>query len=121
MEKIATLADSSAEKQRIADITAWYHTYVALYEKESTLLTQSTPPPRKEYLEEIDALLGRVDEGLRSLIQNVRLKRDEQVDLSGRISHRTIRVTIVTAALTIGLGILISFYITRSIGKPSPF
>jgi two-component system sensor histidine kinase GlrK len=55
---------------------------------------------------------------LRSLIQNVRLKRDEQVDLSGRISHRTIRVTIVTAALTIGLGILISFYITRSIGKP---
>jgi len=118
MEKIATLADSSAEKQRIADTTAWYHTYVALFEKESTLLTQSPPPPRKEYLEERDALLGRVDEGLRSLIQNVRLKRDEQVDLSGRISHRTIRVTIVTAALTIGLGILISFYITRSIGKP---
>jgi two-component system sensor histidine kinase GlrK len=118
MEKIATLADSAAEKQRVADITARYNTYVGLFEKESTLLTPNNPPPRKEYIEEREALLGRIDMDLRSLIQNVRLKRDEQVDLSGRISHRTIRVTIVTAALTIGFGILISLYITRSIGKP---
>jgi two-component system sensor histidine kinase GlrK len=48
----------------------------------------------------------------------VRLKRDEKVDLSTKISHRTLRVTMVTAALTIVLGIMISFYITRSIGKP---
>jgi two-component system sensor histidine kinase GlrK len=48
----------------------------------------------------------------------VRAERDEKVELSGRISHRTVRVTVAAAALSIGLGMLISFYITRSIGKP---
>ena len=48
----------------------------------------------------------------------MRVKSDAKVDLSGRLSRRAIRVTGVTAALTILLGILIPLYITRSIGKP---
>jgi two-component system sensor histidine kinase GlrK len=118
LEKIAALADRADQKERAADIGAQYNAYVALFEKESVLLTGSNHPPRKEFLEERWTMLGQLDERLRSLIQNVRLKRDERVDLSTRISHRTLRVTMVTAALTIGLGILISLYITRSIGKP---
>jgi two-component system, NtrC family, sensor histidine kinase GlrK len=89
-----------------------------LFEKESTLRAENNQPPRKEYLEEREIIVVRIDEDLRSLIQNVRLKRDEKVDLTNRISHRAIRVTVATAALTIVLGILISFYITRSIGRP---
>ncbi len=72
----------------------------------------------KEYFEAREELVGRLDGTLRDLIKDVRVKRDEKVDLSSRISHRAIRVTVGTAALTIVLGILISFYITRSIGKP---
>ena len=118
IEKLAALADTADQKQRAADIATHYNAYAALFEKESALVTESNRPPRKEYLDEREGLLGRVDEDLRSLIQSVRLRRDEKVDLSSRISHRANRVTVVTAALTIGLGILISFYITRSIGKP---
>jgi two-component system sensor histidine kinase GlrK len=47
----------------------------------------------------------------------MRVKRDAK-DLSERLSRRAIRVTGVTAALTIMLGVLIPLYITRSIGKP---
>jgi len=118
MEKIAALADSADQSGRVADVTVQYKAYVALFEKETTLLTQSNPPPRKEYLEEREGILGRVDETLRSLIREVRKRRDEKVELSSRITHRAIRVTVVTAALAIGLGVLISFYITRSIGRP---
>ncbi|MGE5840652.1 MAG: ATP-binding protein [Deltaproteobacteria bacterium] len=118
MQELAALADSADQKKRAADITSRYNTYVSLFEKESVLPAERNKPPRKEYLQERDAILSQVDEGLRGLIGDVRKKRDQKVDLSGRISQRTIRVTVVTAALTIGLGILISFYITRSIGKP---
>jgi len=118
IEKLAALADTADQKQRAADIATHYNAYVALFEKESARLIEGNGPPRKEYLDERDGILGRVDEGLRVLIQSVRLRRDEKVDLSTKISQRANRVTVVTAALTIGLGILISFYITRSIGKP---
>jgi two-component system sensor histidine kinase GlrK len=118
MEKIAALADSAVQKQGADDISAQYRGYVALFEKEAALMAENHQPPRKEYIEERERFLGRVDEALRSLIGNVRLKRDEKVDFSNRISYRVIRVTGVTAALTIVLGILISFYITRSIGRP---
>jgi two-component system sensor histidine kinase GlrK len=118
MEKVAALADSDDQKRQTADITVHYNAYVALFEKESSLLTEGNQPPRKEYLEEREGILGRVDEELRILIRTVRLRRDQEVDLSGRLSYRAARVTVVTAALTIGLGLLISFYITRSIGKP---
>jgi two-component system sensor histidine kinase GlrK len=118
MEKVAILADSAEQKQRVAYISAQYSAYVALFEKESAVLAENNQTPRKEYLEERDQVVGRVDGTLRSFIRDVRLKRDEKVDLSSRISHRAIRVTGVTAALTILLGILISYYITRSIGRP---
>jgi two-component system sensor histidine kinase GlrK len=118
LEKIAALADSAEATQRIADITAQYRAYVALFERESTRFSQNNAPPGKEYVEERESLLGRVDESLKRFIHDVKMKRDEKVDLSSRISHRAIRVTVAAAGLTIGLGILISFYITRSIGKP---
>ena len=118
MEEIAALADSADYRERAAEITVQYNAYVALFEKESSLPTQSSRPPRKEYLDEREASLGRLDDALRSLVREVRMKRDEKVELSNRISHRAIRVTVVTAALTIVLGVLISFHITRSIGKP---
>jgi two-component system sensor histidine kinase GlrK len=118
MGKVAALADSADQRQRIAHITDQYNAYVALFEKESTLRTEGDQPPPKEYLEEREGILGRVDEGLRSLIRDVRTRRDDEVDLSSRLSYRAARVTVITVALTIGLGILISLYITRSIGKP---
>jgi two-component system sensor histidine kinase GlrK len=118
MEKIGSLADSAAQRQWAADITAQYNAYVALFEKESALLAYSKQPPRKEYLKEREEVVDRVDKALRSFIRDVRLKRDEEVDLSSRITHRAIRVTGVTAALMVVLGILVSSYITRSIGRP---
>jgi two-component system sensor histidine kinase GlrK len=118
MEKVASLTDSADQKQRAADITVQYNAYVALFEKESNRLTENDQVRRKEYFEAREELVGRLDETLRSLIKDVRMKRDEKVDLSSRISYRVIRVTVGAAALTIILGILISFYITRSIGKP---
>ena len=118
MEKVAALADSADQKQWADHITVHYHAYIALFEKESSLPAKDNRPPRKAYLEEREDIVNRVDETLRSLIRNVRLKRDKKVELSGRISHRAIRVTGVTAALTILLGIFISLYITRSIGRP---
>jgi two-component system sensor histidine kinase GlrK len=118
MEKVASLTDSADQKQRAADLTVQYNAYVALFEKESNRLTENDQVRRKEYFEAREELVGRLDETLRSLIKDVRMKRDEKVDLSSRISYRVIRVTVGAAALTIVLGILISFYITRSIGKP---
>lgn len=118
MAKVASLADLGDQKQWVAEIGSQYATYAALFEKESNLLAEDDQVRRKEYLEARDELLGRLDGTLRALIKDVRVKRDETVDLSTKISHRAIRVTVGTAALTIVLGILISFYITRSIGKP---
>ena len=61
MGKVAALADSADQRQRIAHITDQYNAYVALFEKESTLRTEGDQPPPKEYLEEREGILGRVD------------------------------------------------------------
>ena len=118
LQQIRLLADSAVQRQFTADILTQYNTYILLFEEESAFIKENNQPPRKEYLEEREASIARVDEALKSLIKDVRLKRDEKVHHSSTISYRVVRVTVVTAALAIGLGILISFYITRSIGKP---
>jgi len=118
LQQIRILSDSAVQRQFTADILSQYNTYILLFEEESAFIKENNQPPRKEYLEEREASIARVDEALKSLIKDVRLKRDEKVHHSSTISYRVIRVTVVTAALAIGLGILISFYITRSIGKP---
>jgi two-component system sensor histidine kinase GlrK len=121
LEKLSALADSADEKKWAGDIVTLYNRYLGLFNEESVLLGKNEQSPRKEYLDEKDKIVGQIDSTLKSLIQNARLKRDEKVGLSSKVSYRAIRVTVVTAALIIVFGILISFLITRSIARPISF
>jgi two-component system sensor histidine kinase GlrK len=121
LEKLNALADSADEKKWVGDIVTHYNRYLVLFKEESVLLGKKEQSPRKEYLDEKEKIVGQIDNTLRSLIQNARLKRDEKVGLSSKVSYRAIRVTVVTAALIIVLGITISFLITRSIARPISF
>jgi signal transduction histidine kinase len=119
--KLRGLADSADEKKGIDNIVTLYNRYLVLFQEESVLLGKSEQSPRKEYLDEKDKTVGQIGDTLRRLIQDARLKRDEKVGLSSKVSYRAIRVTVVTAALIIVLGITISFLITRSIARPISF
>jgi two-component system sensor histidine kinase GlrK len=121
LEKLNALADSAEEKKEVDNIVSLYNRYLVLFQEESVLLGKSEQSPRKEYLDEKEKIVGQIGDTLRSFIQNARLKRDEKVGLSSKVSYRAIRVTVVTAALIIVLGITISFLITRSIARPISF
>jgi two-component system sensor histidine kinase GlrK len=121
LERLRALADSDDEKKEIDNIVTLYNRYLVLFQEESVLLGKSEQSPGKEYLDEKEKIVGQISDTLRSLIQNARLKRDEKVGLSSNVSYRAIRVTVVTAALIIVLGITISFLITRSIARPISF
>lgn len=118
IERLAALADSDTRRGWIDEILATYTRYVSLFEQETQLVASNEPFPRREYREEKERIVGTIEKSLRDLIINARSERDETLTLSSKISYRAARVTLIAAGLTVLLGVVISFLITRSIARP---
>jgi len=117
-QSLAALANSDASRGCIDGLQTSYGRYRLLFEEETQLVARGELFPRREYVEEKARLVGQMEGNLRDLIRHARAERDGKLALSEKITFRAARVTVAAAGLTVLLGIVISFFITRNIARP---
>ena len=117
IEKLWPLMDTSEKKELLADANSLYDLYLSLFDEEVNFVQKGQKYPQKTYQEERERLIDEINQKLQEIIENVRSNRDRQVQASSQISSHVLKVTAITAGIAIIMGLLISFFNTRSINR----
>ncbi len=118
LERLGSLMDTSKKKRLFGQATKMYGHYFSLVKEESIFMTNGQDYSYEEFKEKKGEIVDDINRKLREIIQMARLDRDKKLQASSRISSRVLKIATVTAALVIVMGILISFFNTRSINNP---
>jgi len=118
LERLGSLMDTSKKKRLFGQATKMYGHYFSLVKQESIFMTNGQDYSYEEFKEKKGQIVDDINRKLREIIQMARLDRDKKLQASSRISSRVLKIATVTAALVIVMGILISFFNTRSINNP---
>ena len=111
LERLGSLMDTSKKRRLFGQARKTYRRYLSLVKEESSFMTNGQDYSKAEIVDDINRKL-------REIIQIARLDRDKKLQASSQISSRVLKITTVTAAMVIVMGILISFFNTRSINNP---
>jgi two-component system sensor histidine kinase GlrK len=118
MDKLECLMDTSEKKELFAEAKGLYDRYVSLFKKEVDFVEKDQDYPRKIYKEGKEKIVDEINIKLREIIKIARSDRDKKIHASSQTSSHVLKVTTVTAGLAIIMGIIISFFNTRSINRP---
>jgi two-component system sensor histidine kinase GlrK len=116
--EIEALTASSKVKALLGEVKVLYDRYISLFEEELDVRERRLDYPKSGYMEEREKVVSAINAKVTGVIRTATASRDGSVFDTHRISYRVFRVTSVTAGLTLIVGILISFFTTRSIVKP---
>ena len=118
MEKLASLMISNEDKMVFLEAKQFYRNYVSLFMAEVRAAKKDPNYPRRKFQEGKERLVNGINEGLRRVMKTARSNRDNKILESSRMSHHALKITYITAAFAIIIGIFISFYNTQSINQP---
>jgi two-component system sensor histidine kinase GlrK len=118
LERLASLMDTPKKKGLFGQARKMYGHYLSLVEEEFSSLTDGHDYSYEEFREERERIIDQINRKLKKIIQMARLDMDEKLQASSQISSRVLKITTVTAAIVIIMGVLISFFNTRSINNP---
>jgi two-component system sensor histidine kinase GlrK len=119
LERLETvMMETSEKKDLVGQVRRLHGQYVSMMEGEFRHVTAGQSYAVQELQDNKEATVEEINRRLRSIIQIARQDRDAKLEASSQISSRVSRITAVTAAIVIILGIFISFFNTRSINRP---
>ena len=118
LEKLGNLVDTSKKKRLFGRVRKMYGHYLSLLNEEFGFITNGQDYSHEGFQKKKEKIVDEINRKLREIIQMARLDRDKKLEASSQISSRVLKVTTVTAAMVIVMGILISFFNTRSINNP---
>jgi two-component system sensor histidine kinase GlrK len=117
MIKMTELLPMEPDKKLSSEVRSEYEGYILLFQTEADTLRENPAYPRRRFQEQKDRHIERLNRSIKNIIQSVRHQRDQKMTQSSRISSQVLRVTATTTALAVLIGLLISFYNTRSINR----
>ena len=117
IRKLEALPDTPENRNLFTQIQTDYGNFLLLFKTEVEEMKNSPDYPRRKFQQQKDNLVDRINQRLKQMIHISRLQRDNKINESSRISSRVLQVTTITAAMAVLLGLLISFYNTRSINR----
>jgi two-component system sensor histidine kinase GlrK len=118
LAKLETLMDTSEKRRLFGQLREMYSDYVLILKEEFDFTATGQSYPYEEFQENKERAVDEINRRLREVIKIARLDRDKKLQASSRISSRVSRITAITAAVVIVMGIFISFFSTRSINSP---
>lgn len=110
--------DTTEKKGLLARVNRWHRAYGRAMQREYEFISTGRQYPYEALQQEKEKAVEKINRGLREVIRTARQDRDARLKASSEISSRVSRITAVTAAVIIVMGILISFFNTRSINRP---
>jgi len=118
MKRLSHFMDTPEKRKLFNDIMKLYNHYLSLFREEVEFLERGYDYPQKRYQEEKEKMIDEISHRLKELIKIARADRDKKMQMSSEISSHMLKSTIITAGLAVVMGILISFFNTRSINRP---
>jgi two-component system sensor histidine kinase GlrK len=118
MKKLEPLIDTSEKADLFAEAKGLYDSYISLIELEFGFVEKDTDYSFKRYQEEKERIVDGFNQKLRKITNVARLDRDKKIYTSSQISSNILKVFTTTVVLVVIIGILISFFNTKSINRP---
>lgn len=117
LKHLAEIVTTQKEKELFVVAKASYARYLGLFKEEVAIVRSDKVYAQDEFRIKKEAVVDELNQGLRDVTLLARSNRDSKIYTSSRISYDVLRVTTIAAALIIVLGLLISFYNTRTINR----
>ena len=117
IRKLKDILGTEKNHNIFSETESAYGHYLLLFKDEVEVMKKDADYPRRKFQMQKDIQLDEINRRLKEMIQTSRLKRDQKIKESSRISSQVLRVTTITAGLAIMLGLLISLYNTQSINR----
>ncbi len=118
LEELESLIDTPEKGELFGRTKEMYGRYVSLLGQEVDLITRGKKYSSSDFQKEKGKVLAEITQKLRKIVRVARTHRDDKLQASSQISSTVLRITAVTAAIIIVIGVLISFFNTRSINDP---
>ena len=118
MKKLEPLIDTSEKANLFAEAKGLYDGYISLMKLEFGFVEKGTDYSLKRYQEEKERIVDGFNHKLRKITNIARLDRDKKIYTSSQISSNILKVSTITVVLVVIMGILISFFNTKSINRP---
>ena len=118
MIKVESLLDTSEKEEAFEKAKKLYFAYLSKFKSDLKTLGKDPEYTGKKYIAENNRLGDKINRKLENLIRIVRADEEKKIILSNKISLHVFKITSIIAACSFILGILISFYNTKSITRP---
>jgi two-component system sensor histidine kinase GlrK len=118
MEKLEPLIDTAEKADLFAEAKGLYDSYISLVKLEFGFVEKGTDYSFKKYQEEKERAVDGFNQKLRKITNIARLDRDKKIYTSSQISSNILRISTIIVVLVVIIGILISFFNTKSINRP---
>ncbi|MCD6271907.1 MAG: HAMP domain-containing protein [Deltaproteobacteria bacterium] len=118
MTKLESLIDNSEKKGAFEKARNLYLVYLSKFEVDIKRLGKNSDYPVQKYIEENIRLGDKINKKLEQLIKIAGSDGEKKIELSNRISSHVFRVASFIAVLSVFMGVLISFFNTKSITRP---
>ncbi len=117
IRKLKALLGTEENMKLFSETESDYGSYLMLFRSEVEVMNKNPDYPRRKFQEQKDRLIEHINQRLKKMIQISRRQRDQKMNESNRISSHVLRVTTITAGMAVLIGLLISFFNTRSINR----
>jgi two-component system sensor histidine kinase GlrK len=105
------------KNERFSKIKELRNQYFSIFNQEIKNLEKDQEYSYKEYQTRKEKIIEEINNHFKYIIWQAKSDRDEKIKISSEISDNVFKTTFIAAGLSIFLGILISFFNTRSINR----
>jgi two-component system sensor histidine kinase GlrK len=117
INKLAELMQTEENKTLLSEVKTQYENYLLLFQVEVETMGKDPDYSRRKFQEQKDRCIDQISMRIKNLTRHIREHRDQKIAQSNQISSQVLRVTMITTGMAVLIGLLISFYNTRSINR----
>ena len=117
VDKLESLLVDTGKGTIFSETLRLYDRYLILFEEEHLFIEKGQDYPLERYQREKEEIIDEIEQKLIQIIKLTRLDIYKKVYEANKISSHVLKVTSIAALLTVIIGILISFFNTRSINR----
>ena len=118
LKDISLSVNNPDDKKRVIDITSDYRKYLSTAAEEAGLIIAGKQYPREDYEKSKEMLAEEIIHQLDNLVKTAEASVESKIVMSGKIGSQALKVIAILTIVSVVLGILIAFYIARTINRP---
>jgi len=118
LAQMSTLMGATENETLLGDMKAFYDHYLLTVQEEVDLIESNKAYSQERYEKTKEDLIDQILQKLDALLKTTKAAIDRKIDMSKRIGSQASRVIVIITIASVAMGILIAFFIARTINRP---